>query len=177
MLTISDNAAITNATGGSGKRGGNGIFGTAMKILSGTIGTAKGGEGKTSGGHGIYGVGQLTISDNATITNATGGNADNGTGGSGIYSDGKLTIDSATITNATGGTSTNGTGGSGIHGDGSSDDFKLYIYSATIQNAGARRCEIRVQHLLFTSFHAQTIRLCRKPRQAGTGNKMITIPN
>ena len=46
-----------------------------------------------------------------------------------------------------------------------------------IQNAGARRCEIRVQHFLFTSFHAQTIRLCGKPRQAGTGNKMITIPN
>ena len=85
LLTISDNAAITNATGGSGKRGGNGIFGTAMKILSGTIGTAKGGEGKTSGGNGIYGVGKLTI-QNATITNATGNNAtgNNATGGSGI---------------------------------------------------------------------------------------------
>ena len=118
MLTISDNAAITNATGGSGRRGGNGLFGTAMKIISSTIGTAKGGEGKTSGGHGIYSVGQLTISDNAAITNATGGNATSidGTGGNGIFSDGKLSIEKATITNATGGDADNGTGGSGIGG-------------------------------------------------------------
>ena len=105
MLTISDSATIKNATGGSGRSGGHGLFGSVMKILSSTIGTAKGGEGKTSGGNGIYGVGKLTISDNAAITNATGGNADNGTGGS------------------------------GIRGDGSSDDFKLYIYSATVENA------------------------------------------
>ena len=115
LLTISDNATITNATGGSGRSGGHGLFGSVMKILSSTIGTAKGGEGKTSGGNGIYGVGKLTISDNAAITNATGGNAGNGNGGNGIYSDGKLTIENSTITNATGGTSTNGTGGDGIH--------------------------------------------------------------
>ena len=136
MLTISDNAAITNATGGSGRRGGNGIFGTAMKIISSTIGTAKGGEGKTSGGNGIYGVGKLTI-QKATITNATGGNATltDGTGGHGIFSDGELSIEKATITNATGGDADSGTGGSGIRGDGSSDDFKLYIYNTTIENA------------------------------------------
>ena len=136
MLTISDNATITNATGGSGRSGGHGLFGSVMKILSSTIGTAKGGEGKTSGGNGIYGVGQLTISDNAAITNATGNNATgNGDAGHGIYSDGKLTIENSTITNATGGNADSGTGGSGIRGDGSSDDFKLYIYSATIENA------------------------------------------
>ena len=101
-----------------------------MKIISSTIGTAQGGEGKTSGGNGIYGVGKLTI-QKATITNATG----NGNGGNGIYSDGKLSIEKATITNATGGDADNGTGGSGIRGDGSSDDFKLYIYSTTIENA------------------------------------------
>ena len=133
MLTISDSAAITNATGGSGRRGGHGLFGTAMKIISSTIGTAKGGEGKTSGGNGIYSVGPLTI-QKATITNATGNNA-TGNGGHGIYSDGKLTIENSTITNATGGNADSGTGGSGIRGDGSSDDFKLYIYSTTIENA------------------------------------------
>ena len=128
MLTISDNAAITNATGGSGRRGGHGLFGTAMKIISSTIGTAQGGEGKTSGGNGIYGVGKLTI-QKATITNATG----NGNGGSGIFSDGMLSIEKATITNATGGDADNGTGGSGIRGDGNSD--KLSIYNAAITNA------------------------------------------
>ena len=133
MLTISDNATITNATGGSGWSGGHGIFGAAMKIISSTIGTAKGGEGKTSGGNGIYGVGKLTI-QKATITNATGNKATgNGNGGSGIFSDGMLSIDSATITNATGGDADNGTGGSGIRGDGSND--KLSIYNATITNA------------------------------------------
>ena len=135
MLTISDSAAITNATGGSGRSGGHGLFGSVMKIISSTIGTAKGGEGKTSGGNGIYGVGKLTI-QKATITNATGNKATgNGNGGNGIYSDGKLTIENSTITNATGGDADNGTGGSGIRGDGSSDDFKLYIYSTTIENA------------------------------------------
>ena len=118
MLTISDNAAITNATGGSGRRGGHGLFGTAMKIISSTIGTAKGGEGKTSGGNGIYSVGPLTI-QKATITNATGGNATSidGTGGSGIRGDGnsdKLSIYNATITNATGGSGKSG--GAGIDG-------------------------------------------------------------
>ena len=104
-----------------------------MKIISSTIGTAQGGEGKTSGGNGIYGVGKLTI-QKATITNATGNNATgNGNGGNGIYSDGKLTIENSTITNATGGDADNGTGGSGIRGDGNSD--KLSIYNATITNA------------------------------------------
>ena len=137
MLTISDSANITNATGGSGWSGGHGIFGTAMKIISSAIGTAKGGEGKTSGGNGIYGVGKLTISDGAVITNATGGNATSidGTGGSGIFSDGELTIKSAAIGTAKGGNADNGTGGSGIRGDGSSDDFKLSIDSANITNA------------------------------------------
>ena len=135
MLTISDNAAITNATGGSGRSGGHGIFGSVMKIISSTIGTAKGGEGKTSGGNGIYGVGKLTITK-ATITNATGGNADNGTGGSGIRGDGssndfKLSIDSATIENATGGSGK--WGGSGILGK------TMEILTSTIQKATGGR--------------------------------------
>ena len=104
-----------------------------MKIISGTIGTAQGGEGKISGGNGIYGVGELTI-QNATITNATGNNATvNGNGGNGIYSDGKLTIENSTIKNATGGNADSGTGGSGIRSD--SNSTKLYIYSAAIENA------------------------------------------
>ena len=130
-LKIDGGAAITNATGGSGWRGGHGLYGSVMKIISSTIGTAKGGEGKTSGGNGIYGVGKLTI-QKATITNATG---IDGTGGNGIFSDGKLSIEKATIKEATGGNADNSTGGSGIRGDGSSNDFKLSIDSATITNA------------------------------------------
>ena len=131
MLTISDNAAITNATGGSGRSGGHGLFGSVMKIISSTIGTAQGGEGKTSGGNGIYGVGKLTI-QKATITNATGGTSTNGNGGSGIYSNRELKIDgSAAITNATGGDSTDGNGGYGIR----SSNMLTISDNAAITNA------------------------------------------
>ncbi|WP_270194630.1 beta strand repeat-containing protein [Faecalibacterium prausnitzii] len=132
-LTIPGTASIGSAIGGSG---GSGLFGTAMKIISSTIGTAKGGEGKTSGGNGIYSVGPLTI-QKATITNATGGNATSidGTGGSGIFSGGKLTIENSTITNATGGDADNGTGGSGKRGGSGILGKTMEILTSTIKKA------------------------------------------
>ena len=89
ILTIKG-GTIGTAKGGDGGKGdgGKGIFGRTMKILAGTIGTAKGG--------------------NATASNKNGG--------SGIHSDGYLTISgNATITNATGGSSTDSYAGDGIH--------------------------------------------------------------
>ena len=103
-------SAIGTAKGGEGKTsGGNGIYGVGKLTIS---------DG--------------AVITNATGGNATG---IDGTGGHGIYSDGKLSIEKAAITNATGGNADNGTGGSGIRGDGSSDDFKLSIDSANITNA------------------------------------------
>ena len=141
-LTISNSTTITNATGGTSTNGngGSGIYSNRELKIDGNaaITNATGGDSTDgNGGYGIRSSNMLTISDNAAITNATGGNATSidGTGGSGIFSDGKLSIEKATITNATGGDADSGTGGSGIRGDGSSDDFKLYIYSTTIENA------------------------------------------
>ena len=104
ILTIKG-GTIGTAKGGDGGKGdgGKGIFGRTMKILAGTIGTAKGG--------------------NATASNKNGG--------SGIHSDGYLTISgNATITNATGGSSTDSYAGDGIHSGG-----KLTISGGTIGTA------------------------------------------
>lgn len=121
-LTISGNATIGSAIGGSGGSGvgvsgaGSGIYSKGdLSIEGGTIGTAQGGSGK-SGGDGIGSYGALTISGSAKIETAQGGDSTNGTGGSGISSGGILTIEgSANIGTAQGGASTNGTGGDGIH--------------------------------------------------------------
>ena len=63
LLTIKG-GAIETAQGGEGGSGdgGKGIFGRTMKILAGTIGTAKGGNATASnknGGHGIHSDGGL----------------------------------------------------------------------------------------------------------------------
>ena len=146
-ITISG-GTIEEAVGGStgdGIGGGSGSKNITVTIQGGTIKKAQGGDGKTTAGHGIHSDGDLTISGNATITNATGGASTDGYGGDGIHSDGKLTISGGTIgtaqggggkttggagiysiddltisggnINAKGGDSTDNTGGDGIHGD------------------------------------------------------------
>ena len=98
-LNISDNATITNATGGASTDGyaGDGIHSDGkLTISGGTIGTTQGGTGK-SGGAGIYSKDDLSI--------------ESGTIGS-LGTDGK-TPD--TTTGALGGTSTaEAKGGNGI---------------------------------------------------------------
>ena len=117
MLTISDSANITNATGGNGKRGGSGLFGKTLKIISSAIRAIGGratGEGDYTGGAGIVGSESLTIEGRTTVQ-ATGGSADSGTGGSGIFSDRSLSISGGAI-NATGGSGKSG--GAGIASSG-----------------------------------------------------------
>ena len=155
-------ATITNATGGSGKWGGSGILGKTMEILTSTIQKAIGGrstgeESYHTGGAGIAGSESLTIEGNTTVQ-ATGGDADSGTGGSGIRSgslsisggtisaaggsgksggagiasSGTVSISNGEIQQAVGGRATgeDGTGGSGIHSNGT-----LTIRGGEIQQA------------------------------------------
>lgn len=131
-LTI-DSATIENATGGSGKWGGSGILGKTMEILTSTIKKAIGGrstgeESYHTGGAGIAGSESLTIKG-GTKVQAVGGDADSGTGGSGIRSgsdsrSGSLSISGGTI-NTTGGSGKSGGAGvsteSGIVSIGNSD--------------------------------------------------------
>lgn len=142
-LTISGNATIVSAIGGSGGSGvgssgaGNGIYsGGKLAIEGGTIGTAKGGNATASGKDGGYGIrnhGQFTMSG-GTITNAVGGKATGrtGDGGDGIYCGDTLTIEGGEIQQAVGGsaTGTDGTGGSGIRSGGS-----VKIWGGTITKA------------------------------------------
>ena len=129
-LTISGNATIVSAIGGSGGSGvgssgaGNGIYsGGKLAIEGGTIGTAKGGNATASGKDGGYGIrnhGQFTMSG-GTITNAVGGKATGrtGDGGDGIYCGDTLTIEGGEIKQTTGGKATGrtGDGGYGIRGN------------------------------------------------------------
>ena len=120
-------ATITNATGGSGKRGGSGILGKTMEILTSTIKKAIGGRstGEKSyhtGGAGISSYGGLTIKGGTTVQ-AVGGDADSGTGGSGIGGS-FVNVEGGTI-NTTGGNGKSGGAGvsteSGIVSIGNSD--------------------------------------------------------
>ena len=146
-ITSEKDSGILTATGGSGAAGiggarnngagiieiaggngtgfaGHGIHSdSTLNISGGTIGTAQGGEGKSSGrgngGHGIYSKTMEILG--GIIQKAIGGNAKGNTctGGSGIHSDGTLTISGGEIQQATGGDSTgnSGKGGTGIRGD------------------------------------------------------------
>ena len=134
------NATITNATGGSGKSGGSGIFGKTMEIISSTIQKAIGGrstgeESYHTGGAGIVGSESLTIEGGTTVQ-AVGGNADSGTGGSGIRSgsdsrSGSLSISGGTISAAGG---SGKSGGAGIASSGT-----ISISNGKIEQAAGGR--------------------------------------
>ena len=141
-LTISGNATIDSATGGScgsdasDRNAGHGIYsGGKLTISGGTIGTAQGGNAtdrNKDAGDGIR-AGTLTISGEARIDNATGGTADSGSAGDGIYSYGKLTIkDNAKIGTVKGGdaTASGKDGGYGIRNHG-----RFTMSGGTITNA------------------------------------------
>ena len=110
--------------GGAGIGGGSGSKNITVNIEGGTIETAQGGQGHGSydGGSGIHSDGDLTISGNAHIVNAIGGNGDSSNSrsdaGDGIRA-GTLTISGeAHIDNATGGTADSGSAGDGIYSTG-----------------------------------------------------------
>ena len=124
-LTISggENDSLT-AQGGSGA---NGISSSGSLTISGGTVTANGDDG----GRGISSSDSVTISGGSTVTakggsgtisggstvTANGGNGGSIGGGSGIYSNGSLTISGGTV-NANGGSGKNGNGGDGIRSDG-----------------------------------------------------------
>ena len=124
-LTISGNATIDSATGGScgsdasDRNAGHGIYsGGKLTISGGTIGTAQGGNAtdrNKNAGSGIYSKGDLSI-EGGTIGTAQGGSGRSG--GYGIRSNQELTIEGGRIEQAAGGAATGsyGTGGSGIGG-------------------------------------------------------------
>ena len=139
-LTISGNATIDSATGGScgsdasDRNAGHGIYsGGKLTISGGTITNAVGGKATgRDAGDGIR-AGTLTISGEARIDNATGGTADSGSAGDGIYSYGKLTIkDNAKIGTVKGGdaTASGKDGGYGIRNHG-----QFTMSGGTITNA------------------------------------------
>lgn len=121
---IISGGTIVNAQGGfggDGIGGGSGSKNIIVNIEGGTIETAQGGQGHGSydGGSGIHSDGDLTISGNAHIVNAIGGNGDSSNSrsdaGDGIRA-GTLTISGeAHIDNATGGTADSGSAGDGIY--------------------------------------------------------------
>lgn len=121
---IISGGTIVNAQvgfGGDGIGGGSGSKNITVNIEGGTIETAQGGQGHGSydGGSGIHSDGDLTISGNAHIVNAIGGNGDSNNSrsdaGDGIRA-GTLTISGeARIDNATGGTTDSGSAGDGIY--------------------------------------------------------------
>ena len=115
-LTISgdENDSLT-AQGGDSR---NGIYSVSgdVTISGGTV-TATGGNSTGSYGSGGDGIhsGSLTISG-GTVT-ANGGDGKNGSGGSGIFSLGRVAISGSTV-NAAGGSSGSSNGGSGIYSSG-----------------------------------------------------------
>ena len=121
---IISGGTIVNAQGGfggDGIGGGSGSKNITVNIEGGTIETAQGGQGHGSydGGSGIHSDGDLTISGNAYIVSATGGDGDSSNSrsdaGDGIRA-GTLTISGeARIDNATGGTADSGSAGDGIY--------------------------------------------------------------
>ena len=121
---IISGGTIVNAQGGfggDGIGGGSGSKNITVTIEGGTIETAQGGQGHGSydGGSGIHSDGDLTISGNAHIVSATGGDGDSSNSrsdaGDGIRA-GTLTISGeARIDNATGGTADSGSAGDGIY--------------------------------------------------------------
>ena len=131
-LTISgdENDSLT-AQGGDSR---NGIYSVSgdVTISGGTV-TATGGNSTGSYGSGGDGIcsdsGGITISGGSTVT-ANGGNGGSIGGGSGIYSNGSLTISGGTV-NANGGSGKNGNGGNGIIGSG-----RVAISGGTVNAAG-----------------------------------------
>ena len=137
-LTISggENDSLT-AQGGSGA---NGISSSGSLTISGGTVTANGDDG----GRGISSSDSVTISGGSTVTakggsgtisggstvTANGGNGGSIGGGSGIYSNGSLTISGGTV-NANGGSGKNGNGGNGIIGSG-----RVAISGGTVNAAG-----------------------------------------
>ena len=121
---IISGGTIVNAQGGfggDGIGGGSGSKNITVTINGGRIEKAQGGQGHGSydGGSGIHSDGDLTISGNAHIVNAIGGNGDSNNSrsdaGDGIRA-GTLTISGeAHIDNATGGTADSGSAGDGIY--------------------------------------------------------------
>ena len=130
-VTISGGTVAANGGKGGQGRGGDGIDGSkGVTISGGSTVTANGGNGGSSGGDGIRSdVGGVTISGGSTVT-ANGGNGGSIGGGSGIYSNGSLTISGGTV-NANGGSGKNGNGGNGIIG---SD--RVAISGGTVNAAG-----------------------------------------
>ena len=104
---------ITAIGGGSGNSSNN----TTVTINGGTIVKAQGGQGHGSydGGSGIHSDGDLTISGNAHIVNAIGGNSNSRDAGDGIRASTLTISGEAHIDNATGGTADSGSAGDGIY--------------------------------------------------------------
>ena len=119
-LTISGGTVTAN-----GDDGGSGISSSGNLTISGGTVTANGDDG----GYGICSSGGVTISGGSTVT-ANGGNGGSIGGGSGIYSNGSLTISGGTV-NANGGSGKNGNGGNGIIGSG-----RVAISGGTVNAAG-----------------------------------------
>ena len=120
-VTIS--GGTVNANGGDGKNGsggGSGIDSSGGVTVSGGTVTANGGDGGSGsgshGGNGIYSSSGVAISGGAVTAN--GGDSKDGSGGTGIYSSGGVTISSGSTVTANGGDGEDGSGGRGITSNG-----------------------------------------------------------